>query len=221
MFYGAAEFSRDVDLLVLIEAANLERLRKALEELQAEVIAVPPFRSEFLEKGHEVHFRCRREDVSGLRIDVMTKLRESADFEQLWARRTTIEAEGDTIDMLSLADLVRAKKTQRDKDWPMIRRLIEQDYFLGRGHATAEHVRFWMLELRTPELLSAVCQQWPKQAEDVARERPAVAAVLLGDLTGAERSMALEIEEERKRDRAYWAPLRAELEELRRNQRGT
>ena len=43
VFYGAAEFSRDTDFAILADAANLARLRKALAELQAEPIAVPPF----------------------------------------------------------------------------------------------------------------------------------------------------------------------------------
>jgi hypothetical protein len=43
VFYGAAEFGRDSDFAILADAANLERLRKALAELQAEPIAVPPF----------------------------------------------------------------------------------------------------------------------------------------------------------------------------------
>jgi hypothetical protein len=42
-FYGAAEFSRDTDFAILADSANLARLRKALGELQAGVIAVPPF----------------------------------------------------------------------------------------------------------------------------------------------------------------------------------
>jgi len=41
MFNGAAEFSRDKDFAILAEAANLARLRKVLNELQAEVIADP------------------------------------------------------------------------------------------------------------------------------------------------------------------------------------
>ena len=40
VFYGAAEFSRDTDFAILADAANLARLRKALAELQAELIAV-------------------------------------------------------------------------------------------------------------------------------------------------------------------------------------
>ena len=43
VFYGAAEFSRDTDLAILADAVNLTRLRNALAELQAELIAVPPF----------------------------------------------------------------------------------------------------------------------------------------------------------------------------------
>lgn len=43
VFYGAAEFSRDTDLLILADAGNLQRLDAALHELQAECIAVPPF----------------------------------------------------------------------------------------------------------------------------------------------------------------------------------
>ena len=43
VFYGAAEFSRDTDLVALAESANLERLSTALADLNAECIAVPPF----------------------------------------------------------------------------------------------------------------------------------------------------------------------------------
>ena len=36
VFYGAAEFSRDTDLAIVADAANLARLRRALADLQAE-----------------------------------------------------------------------------------------------------------------------------------------------------------------------------------------
>jgi hypothetical protein len=116
VFYGAAEFSRDLDLFVLLDDANLGRLSNALSELDASPIAVPPLSPDALARGHAVHFRCHRPDVSGLRIDVMSRLRGVPSFEQLWERRTSIEAEGVTIDLLSLPDLVKAKKTQRDRD---------------------------------------------------------------------------------------------------------
>lgn len=54
-------------------------------------------------------------------------------FAKLWARRATvIAADGTAYELMALADLVKAKKTQRDKDWPMIRRLVEADYFRHR-----------------------------------------------------------------------------------------
>jgi len=64
VFYGAAEFSRDLDLLILVDAANLARLRQALDELDAQPIAVPPFAQQFLEAGHAIHFRGRSSDRS-------------------------------------------------------------------------------------------------------------------------------------------------------------
>ena len=68
-------------------------------------------------------------DVQKLRLDVMTKMRGCDDFEQLWQRRTTIEDldAKSNYEVLSIEDLVKAKKTQRDKDWPMIR----LDNFIG------------------------------------------------------------------------------------------
>jgi hypothetical protein len=113
------------------DPANLHLLRAALNDLQAVPIAVPDFHAEHLRRGHVIHFRCRREDVSGLRIDLMSSLRGVADLQELWERRTTIKVEGNPVDMLSLPNLVKAKKTQRDKDWPMISRLVGQSCFAG------------------------------------------------------------------------------------------
>jgi hypothetical protein len=141
--YGAAEFSRGLDLAIVASLRNIDALRKAMVDLHAEVIAVPPFDLKYLRKGHAVHFRCHHPEVEGLRVDVMSRLRGVDSFERLWSRRTTIEVPGGTtFDLLSLPDLVQAKKTQRDKDWPMIRRLVEADFFGRRETASAADVRF-------------------------------------------------------------------------------
>jgi hypothetical protein len=71
VFYGAAEFSRDTDFVILADAANLARLRRALAELQAEPIAVPPFEIKFLRRGHALHFRCQHPEALRLRVDVI------------------------------------------------------------------------------------------------------------------------------------------------------
>src|SRR5438445_5755299 len=150
VFYGAAEFSRDTDLLILADAENLQRLSAALQELQAECIAVPPFAIEFLERGHAVHFRCHHPDAADMRVDVMSKLRGVEQFPVLWERRTTLaDTDGTTYELLSLPDLVQAKKTQRSKDWPMLQRLVEAHYLQHRGAPTPERQQFWLLEMRT------------------------------------------------------------------------
>ena len=133
VLYGAAEFSRDCDLVVLADDENLGNLKRALGELQADCIAVPEFKAEYLQRGHAVHFRCQHPDVAGLRIDVMSTLRGCDPFEQLWARRTTIQ-DPDTnfaYEVLAIEDLVQAKKTQRDKDWPMSWRLAIVSCFIS------------------------------------------------------------------------------------------
>jgi hypothetical protein len=219
VFYGAAEFSRDLDLLILVDAHNLDRLRLALDELNARATAVPPFAQRFLDAGHASHFRCSRPDVAGLRVDLMSRLREMDGFDQLWQRRTTIEAEEQAIDLLSLEDLVCAKKTQRDKDWPMIRRLVEQNYFQHRSGPTPGQLQFWLRELRTPGLLISVAERWPREANLEAGRRSAVTAALEGSEERVAEFMELEEKQERDRDRIYWQPLKRELEELRRGMR--
>jgi hypothetical protein len=58
VFYGAAEFSRNADLVIVADSENLDRLRAALGELKATRIFVPELTEEFLRRGHAVHFRC-------------------------------------------------------------------------------------------------------------------------------------------------------------------
>ena len=77
VFYGAAEFSRDTDFALLANSANLARLRKALDELQANPIAVPPFALKYLRRGHAVHFRCQHPDALHMRVDIMSRMRGS------------------------------------------------------------------------------------------------------------------------------------------------
>src|SRR6476660_2342445 len=120
VLYGGAEFSRDIDFVLLADAANLARLQAVLDELQATRIAVPPFEQRYLDLGLAVHFRCHHPDAIDLRIDIMSRMRGVAPFGDLWDRRTTIVLGEESLELLSLPDLVQAKKTQRDKDWPMI-----------------------------------------------------------------------------------------------------
>jgi hypothetical protein len=127
-----------------------------------------------------------------MRLDIMTKMRGVDPFPDLWTRRTSLSLpESLELDVLSLPDLVASKKTQRDKDWPMIRRLVEVEC-AGR---------------------------FRDAAQAAAAERPAVAAALGGDEREVDRRLTEEQTLEMERDRAYWEPLRKELERLRRERR--
>jgi len=212
VFYGAAEFSRDLDLVILPDEGSLETLRRGLVALDAALIAIPRLDGAVLDRGHAVHFRCRAPGVEGLRIDLMARMRGVAPFAELWERRTTIETNGALVDLLSLPDLVQAKKTQRDKDWPMIRRLVEQSWY-SATEPTAAAVTFWLRELRTPGLLIQAARQHPDAAAGCHRD--AVQLALAGDLSGLEAALQAEESAERAADRAYWEPLKRELEQLR------
>jgi hypothetical protein len=216
VFYGAAEFSRDTDFAVLADAGNLTRLRQALADLQADVIAVPPFELKYLRRGHAIHFRCRHPAAFRLRVDVMSKMRGADSFAKLWRRRTGIQLPGGGVcDLLALPDLVQAKKTQRDKDWPMLRRLVEAHYFEHRDRPSAVQIKFWLRELRTPELLVEVARKFPRICRRLASVRPLLKAALAGRTGRLEARLAAEERAERRLDRIYWRPLRKELEHLR------
>lgn len=215
VLYGGAEFSRDTDIVVLADAENLRRLQAAIEELEAEPIAVPPFEQRFLEAGHAVHFRCQDAESKGMRLDVMAKIRGLPDFDVIWDRRTTIETDQLIIDVLSLPDLVTAKKTQRDKDWPMIARLVEAHYARHAAAPEPAMLDFWLREARTPQILIDVARLAPDHCQALAVSRPLLTLAADGDEASLVQSLRVEQDTEREADRRYWAPLKRELEQLR------
>jgi len=103
---------------------------------------------DYLLRGHAIHFRCQAAEARNVRVDVMATMRGVAPVEELWSRRTTIrETEsGTTIGLLALPDLVAAKHTQRDKDWPMLRRLVEAHFARHQGQPSEDDVRFWLAQ---------------------------------------------------------------------------
>lgn len=126
-------------------------------------------------------------------------------------------------DLALLEDLVACKKTQRDKDWPMITRLVDVNYVSaieGDLEITPTRSQFWLRELRTPDFLLDCVRRMPEMAGQVARTRPATAAAADAAFNAAAPHRIQELlDAEQKRERAadviYWAPLRAELESLR------
>jgi hypothetical protein len=97
----------------------------------------------------------------------------------------------------------------------MIRRLMEAHYFQNRGETNLAHIRFWLQELRTPELLIEVARSNAARCRRLVAARPLLKAAIRGDSVVLARALEEEEAAERKRDELYWLPLRRELESLR------
>jgi hypothetical protein len=220
VFYGAAQVSKDVDFILLAEPENYTRLHAALANLQARRIAVPRFDPAALARGHAVHFRCAAPGVEELRVDVMTRLRGLPDFATLWERRTVFQdAAGHEFHLLSIPDLVLAKKTQRGKDWPVIELLVTIHHRENAAVPRTEWIAFWLREARTPELLRDLATRFPAEARAMQATRPLLAHAISGDLDALRTTLDAEVRAEQAKDRAYWEPLRREMEEFRREER--
>jgi hypothetical protein len=220
VFYGAAQVSKDVDFVLLAQEENFSRLRAALEQLNAKRIAVPRFDPALLARGHAVHFRCAAPGVEDLRIDIMASLRDLPPFSILWERRTVIAGDGgEEFHLLSIPDLVNAKKTQRMKDWPIIELLVAIHYRENGAVPRPEWVEFWLQQARSPELLAELAQRYPNEARAQFSHRPLLRLAFAGQSEALREALDAEARAEQAKDRAYWAPLKAELEAFRRAER--
>jgi len=220
VFYGAAQVSKDIDFVLLEDAANYQRLHSALQSLMARRIAVPPFDPDALARGHAVHFRCAAPGVEDLRIDLMTRLREVPGFAVLWERRTVFaDDDGDEFHLLSIPDLVDAKKTQRAKDWPVIELLVAIHYRENGGTPRPNWIEFWLRQARTPELLAELAHRFPAEVHAQSARPPLLGLAMRGELEALRVALDAEVRAEQARDRAYWDPLKAELEVWRRAER--
>ncbi len=217
--YGSGQASKDVDFAIMADSGNLEQLRVVLADLAAQNIAVPALDQQFLDAGLAVHFRCSRKDAAGIRVDVMSKMRGVDYFDALWERRAVaIVGDGVELNLLSLRDLIRAKKTQRDKDWPMISTLVSGHYLRNGHDPSPANIALWLEELRDPELLLEAVTRYPAEAAKVASLRGPVTIARdpSSSMDDIRRAIRDEEDAERAADRAYWEPLKKQLAELRR-----
>jgi hypothetical protein len=131
---------------------------------------VPRFDPELLARGHTVHFRCAAPGVEELRLDVMTRLRGLPEFSLLWERRTVFADPGGIVfNLLSVPDLVAAKKTQRSRDWPVIELLVAIHYRENGSAPRPEWIEFWLREARAPELLVELSRRFPTESRALDR----------------------------------------------------
>ncbi len=214
--YGGAEFSRDVDLSVAIDTDNLKAIKNALTVLNAETVFVPSLGKNVLKRGHACHFSCHTKGAEGLRIDIINKMRGCPVFKEIWKRRNVVKLpEIGEVSIISLQDLVQSKKTQREKDWPMIRRLIETDISQGYEEADKNRISFWFRECRTPVLIKELAQNYPDVLKEMIHVRPLLKHAVDKDINMLEIDLKEEENREKEADYEYWQPLRKELEQWR------
>ena len=216
IIYGAAEFSRDSDFLILVSQKNLKNLKKTLKTLRAEQIYLPPLEASFLERGHACHFRCKRGDVKNLRIDIISTLRGCDEFKKLWLRKEIVSLKDNSkIDIIGLGDLVQSKKTQRDKDWLMLKRLVENDIILHKDNPKDKQIIWWLQECRSAQTLIELAERYPRIAKKCIKNRPLLSYAIVKDIKNINAKLYQEELLERRKDIEYWIPLRKELELLR------
>ena len=86
----------------------------------------------------------------------------------------------------------------------------------GATTSASALVAFWLRERRTPELLIDLARSHRELAREITiMARPLLSAVIEEDEPAIENGLAEEERSERALDRAYWTPLKRELEELR------
>src|SRR5262249_463644 len=96
----------------------------------------------------------------------------------------------------------------------------EADYLQNCASPGATHLRFWLGELRTPELLVDLAAQHPDLCRELIPERLLLALALRGDTDALGHALGEEERQGGERDRAYWRALKRELEKLRHEQLG-
>jgi len=219
ILYGGSEFTRDSDLCVMCDSGNLQRVRKALKSLGAQRIFYPELTITNLKKGHACHFICKNPGLENFRVDVMSRMRNCPGFSTLWRQRENLTIEkGLLVPVMGIKHLVASKKTQRDKDWPMIRRLLERD-IASCKKPVLDRVSWWLSECRTPEILIQLCRKYPETAESSKNSRQLLPIAIAGDVNRLEDALLDEEKQERHRDREFWKPLRKELERMRHEKR--
>ena len=111
------------------------------------------------------------------------------------------------------------KKTQRDKDWATIGELVDADTVAHSGRPDANRVGFWLRESRDADALIELTSAFRDIALALSITRPLLVNALARDRRSLELGLAQEQIRGKQADRDYWAPLRAELEQIRHDQR--
>jgi len=113
--HGHPRATKDIDILVFIDNANLKNLEKAFYSFGA-----PPVDINYLrEKGNVIRF-----GVSPIQIDILNEA-DGIDIEDCYSRKEKIIVENIEISLISKADLIVNKKsTGRQSDLADVEKLV-------------------------------------------------------------------------------------------------
>jgi hypothetical protein len=136
----------------------------------------------------------------------------------LWKRKKTFRVQSKKmIDVIGIRDLVQSKKTQRDKDWFMIKRLIDNDITLHHRNTSDDTIQWWLQECRNASLLIELAEKYPQSAQNLLLKRPLLTSAVAKNIQEVTAMLQEEELTERRKDIEYWNPLKKELEFLRHN----
>jgi len=220
--YGASQFTRDADLWVNPTKTNLDRLRKALKELKTTLRFLPPLESSYLKKGHGVHFRFKYQGRDFC-IDILGKPPRVSGFSSARKKAECIEWHGLNVPVLDIPRLVATKKTDREKDYPVIQLLGEMVFGQARRRkAVRESAMSWLArESRNSGHLRTIARNWEGGKETLFKsKRPAAILAAEGaSVIIIQEELNTEKERLKEKNREYWRPLISELRQLKRRQK--
>jgi len=76
-------------------------------------------------------------------------------------------------------------------------------------------IHFWLCECRTPSQLVALARRFSAECRELTATRPLLAQALAGQEAALIPALDAEMRAEQAVDRAYWEPVRRELEAMR------
>ena len=120
----------------------------------------------------------------------------------------------------TISSAFRTSWRRRRPSGPVIETLASIHYMENRSQPRPDWITFWLLESRSPELTVELVQTLPAETEQLIIRRPLLAIAVADDLPRLRKALDAEVRAEQDKDRAYWEPLKREMEAFRRAERG-
>lgn len=218
IFYGATEFTRDLDIWVEPESENLSRLSQVMKQLGAKQRFLPHLEQKYLLQGHAVHYM-----LDDFRIDILGQPPRVGKFSDVYSYAESAVIDGVSCMIVDLRNLVKMKKTQRARDYEVIQRLVDVVFEYADANPDEQDTfGQWLAEeLRTIDNLYKMAKQWENGKKYFKQcNRPICKAVLEIDTFDEKTEEYLlsilekETQELQLYDREYWRQKMHEIREI-------